>query len=133
MEGDLTIGRGEPREARNRQPGAGIAVAEHFDVSAERDRAEFPACPRPIPPAEHLRTKTDREDFDPNPVPAGDQIMTEFMNENENSQNDQKRDDVGEPVVEEFDHHQSVLAAPRTELRRPESPAAISRAVVSKL
>jgi hypothetical protein len=59
--------------------------------------------------------------------------VAELVNEDEHGENNQERDDIGQPVVEEFNHCQSVYAVPRTELRRPESPVAISRAVVSKL
>jgi hypothetical protein len=64
-----------------------MTVAEHLHISAERDRAEFPPRPGAIPPTEQLGPKANRKDFDPDPIPACDQIMTEFVNKNEDGQN----------------------------------------------
>src|SRR5262249_27971334 len=52
MKRHLPFGRTETRKARSRQTRTGIAVAEHLHVTAQRDRAEFPACSGSIPPAE---------------------------------------------------------------------------------
>src|SRR6516164_2225455 len=133
MEGHVPLRLGEPGETWGGPARAGIAVPEHLDVSAERDRAEFPTRPGAVPPAEHLGTKTDREDFDPHSVPARDQVVAELVNEDEHGKNDQERNDIAQAIVKEFDHSESVGAAERAELRRPERLAAVSRAVVSKL
>ena len=88
VKGDLPLRRREPRQPGGRQARAGVAVAEHLDIAAERDRAELPARPGAVPPAEQLRPEADRKDFDPHPVPARDQVMAELVDKNEHGQND---------------------------------------------
>src|SRR6202030_1404615 len=90
------------------QQRAAVAVAEHLDVAAQRDGAEFPARPGAIPPAEQLRAEADRKDLDPYPVPPRDPVMTKLVHEDQHGQDDEKRDDVIEPVVQETDHFKSI-------------------------
>src|SRR5216683_432697 len=98
--GDVALGRAQFAEPRDRQPGTGIAVAEHLDVPAERDRAELPARAGAVPPAEQLGTKSDREHLDLYPIAPGDQVMAELVDEHENSEDHQKHDDVKESAVQ---------------------------------
>src|ERR1700730_6692331 len=94
VEGHRPFGRTELAQPGDRQAGAGIGVAEHLDVAAERDRAELPAGAGPVPPAEQLRPEADREDLDLDPVAARDQIMAELVNKDEDRQHQQKKADV---------------------------------------
>jgi hypothetical protein len=97
----LPLGRGELAEPRDRQARAGIAVAEHLDVTAERDGAELPAGAGAVPPAEDFGAEADREYLDPHPVPPGDQVVAELVNEHEHRQHHQKNADVQEAAVDE--------------------------------
>src|SRR6516165_5547304 len=45
MERDLSLRLPKSRKPRGRKAGARICIAKHLDVSAKRDRAEFPPCP----------------------------------------------------------------------------------------
>ena len=87
MERDLPLRLSKSREPRSRKPGADIGVAKHLDVPAKRDRAEFPARPGLVPPPEQLRAKADRENFDPDSIPARNQVVPEFVNKHEHGEN----------------------------------------------
>ncbi len=96
MEGNRLFGVAHPLEVFGRGLGSGIGVAEHLDVAAQRHGAEFPARADAVGPAENLRAKADREDFDAHAVPPRHQVMTELVNEDEHRQHDQERHDVAE-------------------------------------
>ena len=73
-----------------------IGVAEHLDVTAEGNDAEFPAGFGPIGPAENFLAEADGEGLDPHAVAPRDQKMAHLVHEDERGQDNQKgqnRDD----------------------------------------
>ncbi len=139
VEGHRPFGGAELGQPGDRQAGAGVGVAEHLDVAAERDRAEFPAGAGAVPPAEQFRAEADREDFDPDPVAARDQVMAELVNKDEDRQHQEKNADVVNPAVQkrcQIAHVPSVGSAKRA----TEAPwaclaiicAAVARATLSR-
>jgi hypothetical protein len=71
----------------------------HFDEAAERNGAHPPARACPVGPPEQLRAEADREDFDHDAAQPCDQIMAEFVHEDQNGQDDQERQDPIDDVV----------------------------------
>src|SRR3546814_14955773 len=69
----------------------GVGIAEHLHVAAERNEAEFPACARPVVPAEDLRPEADGEHLDADVVPARDQVVAEFVDEHQDGEHGQER------------------------------------------
>src|SRR3546814_17557874 len=69
----------------------GVGIAEHLHVAAERNEAEFPACARPVVPAEDLRPEADGEHLDADVVPARDQVVAEFVDEHQGGEHGQER------------------------------------------
>src|SRR5207253_1434003 len=100
VERDLALGLGQLAEPRDRQARAGVAVAEHLDVAAQWDGAEFPAGTGAIPPAEDLRAETDREDLDLHPVAPGDQVVAELVDKYEHGQHHEEYPDVQQAAVQ---------------------------------
>src|SRR5215472_12113251 len=76
-----------------------VAVAEHLDVTAERDGADLPARAGPVVPAEQLGAKADREDLDLNAVAAGDEVVAELVHKDEDGQYDDKGDEIAQPAA----------------------------------
>ena len=139
MEGHRPFGGAEPGQPGNRQAGAGIGVAEHLDVAAERDRAELPTGPGAVPPTEQFRAEADREDLDPHPVAARDHVMAELVNKDEDRQHHQENANVINPAVKKWcqiAHVPSVGSAKRATAtpwaRLAIICAAVARAFLSK-
>ncbi len=131
MKRNLALGGGHAGEPRGRQAGTRIAVAEHLDVAAEWDRAEFPAGSGTVVPAEQFGSEADREDVDAHPVAPGDKVMAELVDKDEDGQNEQKRDDIGQPAVHKCNHRKPTGAWARAAALWPDRWAATSRAVLS--
>src|SRR5207244_12676255 len=103
-------------QAGDLQAVAGIGVTEPLDVAAERDCAEFPPGPGTVPPTEQFRAEADREDLDPHPVAARDQVMAELVNKDEDRQHQQENANVINPAVKkrcQIAHVPSVGSAKR--------------------
>ncbi len=71
-----------------------LPLAEHLDVAAKRNGAELPARARPVVPAEEFRTEADGEDLDPDTATPRDVVVTEFVHEHEDGQDEQEWDNV---------------------------------------
>jgi hypothetical protein len=84
---DVSFRLGEPREPSGWKTGARIRVAKHLDVSAKRDGAEFPPRAGLVPPSEQLGAEADRKNFDPNSIPARDQVVPKLVDKDEHGQN----------------------------------------------
>src|SRR5262249_36762357 len=69
-------------------------LAEHLHITAERERAKFPARTEAISDAEQLGTKSNREDLDAYAAPASDPEMAELMNKHDDRQQHEQADDV---------------------------------------
>src|SRR3546814_3893518 len=61
--------------------GAEFLLAEHLDVTAERDGAELPSRLHTVGPAEQLRPEPDREHLDPDAIPPRDPRSEEHTSE----------------------------------------------------
>ena len=71
----------------------------HLDVAAERNRAHPPARACPVGASEQLRAEADRKDFDHDAAQPRDQVMAEFVHEDQDGQDDQERQDPIDDVV----------------------------------
>src|SRR4029077_4924181 len=129
------FGRAELGQPCDRQARGGIGVAKHLDVATERDRAEFPTGAGAVPPTEQFRAKADRKYLDPDPIPAGDPIVAELVNKDEDRQHDQKNADVINSAVQkrcQIVHFRSVDSARRAVAPLAITCAAVARAALSK-
>src|SRR5260221_9598598 len=107
MEGDRAIVLAHRGKRIGRQR-AGIGIAIHLDVAAERYRAQLPPRSGTVVPAEDLRTEADREDLDAHAVAAGDEVMPEFVHEDQHGEDDEKWDDIGQPARKNAHEVQSI-------------------------
>ncbi len=96
MERDLAFLRREMVELGRRRAGF-RRVAEHFDVTAQRQGGEPPARAGFIVESPKLFAEADGERIDFHAAPFGDDIMPEFVDEHDRRQDDDK----GEAVVKE--------------------------------
>ena len=63
----------------DRRDAGSILVAEEFDIAAERNGADLPACIVTVVEAEQFRAKADGKGHDFDPTPAGHQEMAELV------------------------------------------------------
>src|SRR5262249_35205047 len=70
----------------------GAHVADEPDIPAEREPGDLPACSLAVCPANEFVAETDREGLRGNPEQSRDQIMAEFVEENERAQRADERD-----------------------------------------
>ena len=68
----------------------GIGIAEHLDVAAEGNQAEFPTSTVAVGVAEKLPPETDGEDIDPNPAAPRHPIVTQLVHEDQDGQDYEK-------------------------------------------
>ena len=93
----LFFGHAGERFGRRRR---GLAlVAEELDVATERDRRNLPARAVAVVETGEFRTKAERERQNLYAGPAGNQEMTEFMEEDDDGQDEQKGDDITDEAV----------------------------------
>ena len=71
-----------------------LHFAEHFDITAKRNCAKFPASTNLVRPAEEFAPETDRENLNPNAALACSEVVPHLMHENEHGQHHQKGDHV---------------------------------------
>ena len=111
----------------------GIGVAVELDISAERKRADPPAGAARVDPGEQLGTEAERESVDFDAAPSPDQIVPEFMEENDQAQNQDEGNDVpSDPRYEvgtrmQQRHHRA------SELRQPDAAAGRRNMVTNRL
>ena len=67
----------------------------HFDVSAERKRADAVVC-FASPEPEKPRTEPDRKRLDPDLEELGDRKVAKLMNDNDDPEDNQRPDDIGQ-------------------------------------
>ena len=91
-----------------------VGVAEHLDVSAERDEAEFPSGLGAIGPAEYLLAESDGENLDPHAIAPSDQEMAHLVHEDQNRQDNQERYQDGQNLIDRF-HTLGIQAATRSQ------------------
>ena len=90
------------RRARRRH------VADEFHIAAKRHPADFPPSPLFVGPAHNLVAETDREGFRWNLEQARDEIVAEFVEEDERPERADERDDhkperrIGQHVQEQL-------------------------------
>src|ERR1700730_2530545 len=97
---------------RRRRRGLGL-VAEELDIAAERNRRNLPARAMAVVETDQFRTETKRERQHFHARPAGDQEVTEFMEENHDRQHEQKGNDVpDEPMAQRIETMQEKLGHP---------------------
>src|SRR5579863_6624961 len=65
-----------------------------FDVTPERQRADPPARAARIDPREQLRTEAKGERVDFDAAPPSDEIVAQFVNEDDEAENQDERDNV---------------------------------------
>jgi hypothetical protein len=99
MEAALALLGAHCIECRGRRRACFALVTEELDVTTERNGGNFPARAVAVVEANQFRTKAKREGQHPHPGPARHQEMPEFMEENDNGQDKQKRDDVADNTV----------------------------------
>src|SRR5205814_2292578 len=67
-------------------------VADELHVAAEREPGDLPARALLVGPAEQLAAETDREDLGRDTEQARDEIVAEFVEEDERAQSAYERD-----------------------------------------
>src|SRR5580704_5341920 len=72
----------------------GILIAEEFYIAAERDGGDFPARAVAVVKADDFGAKTNGKHQDPHATPARDQEMTQFVEEHDQAEDEQKGHDV---------------------------------------
>ena len=72
----------------------GILVAEEFYVAAERDGGDFPARAVAVVKTDNFGPKTNGKHQDPHAAPARDQEMTQFVEEHDQAEDEQKGHEV---------------------------------------
>src|SRR5205814_10011563 len=70
-----------------------VLVADEFHIAAERNGRELPAGAVAIGEAQKLAPEPDRKNLHPNAAPPRHEKMAEFVKENHDGQNEQKRHD----------------------------------------
>src|SRR5690606_35168971 len=76
--------------------------AEHADITAQGQEAEFPPRAMTVVETEQLAPEADREHLDPDPAPAGDQEMAHLVNENQGCQENQEPEAVARNFGEDI-------------------------------
>ena len=66
-------------------------LAVHLDEAAQRYGADLPSRARPIGAAEQLGAEADRKDLDGDAAPAGNQIVAQLVDEDEDRQDNEER------------------------------------------
>jgi len=80
---------------------ADVGFAEHLDVTAKRNGADFPAGVVLIGPTEDFRTEADGKHLDPHSAAARDPVVAPFVDEHQDRQHDQENHDVIEGEVDD--------------------------------
>jgi hypothetical protein len=96
VETDLAFVLGHRRErVGGRSRGFGF-IAEELHIAAERNGRDLPARAVTVVEAEKFRPEAERECEDLHAGPAGDEKVTEFVEENDEGEDEQKRNCVAD-------------------------------------
>ena len=71
-----------------------VFIPKKFYVAAERNGGELPAGSVAVGEAQQFRAETDRKSHDPHAIPARDQEMAEFVEENHDGEDEQERNEL---------------------------------------